>query len=265
MANAPLLQRVKRWLLHRRSSQVYFATEVLAAAEWDVECGALLNQLAADALSRSEVLTAARLIRVLSEHMPLEKAYGKEEAARFVQTLDAYLAQLGMHIPTGQKSLVDHDVMVIVAVLRSSAREEDGGITVARLVGGTLSFPSEIRSMLEKSGFAMMPLLRWATHNTLEVLNHYPTGNLDDFLDDEYELLLLNDSITTQELVTKLLETHLSVSPSAAQTMMLETHREGRVLLAVGELDTIVAMAQALQADARAAGFPLEVQVRLSS
>lgn len=265
MAAAPLLQRVKRWLRARRSHQTYYVEEILAAAEWQPECRTFLDRLADETLGRSEVITSARLIRELIDHMPIKKAYGPEESVRFVRILDEHLGQQRIAIAPGQKGLVDHDVMMIVSITRSSARDKDGGVTIPRLVGTALSFPSEAIGLLEKGGFAMMPLLRWATHDTLEILNHWPTGDLDDSLDDEYELILLNDSITTQELVANLLETHLSVSPSAAQTMMLETHREGQVLLAVGDLDTIVAMAEAIQVGARAAGFPLEVQVRPSN
>lgn len=260
----PLLARIKSWLLGRNSGPVFLFQETCAAASWDLECQAAIDEIASGALESGEVITATSLLRGLCAHLPLERAYGAEEAERFLRTLDAQLETPRMQVAPEHEALSDHDVAMIVAVLAHNSREEDGAITVARLAGAALGRPALTGKLLARAGFDTMPLLRWATHKTLEVRDHWPTGDFDDDPEALFELLIINDSITTQDVVIRLLTKHLSVSLEAAHTMMLETHNDGESLLAVSELEIVVAMAEAIEADARAEGFPLGLTIRPS-
>tara|TARA_R110002096_G_scaffold434832_1_gene658094 strand:- start:90143 stop:90937 length:795 start_codon:yes stop_codon:yes gene_type:complete len=261
----PLLQRIKSWLRGRRAGGLYYIQNLFEATNWDADCQAALESIAKAALERGEVITTTSLLLALCPQLPLERAYGAQEADRFRQTLETQRENPRMQTAAEPKALCDHGVMMAVSIAVFTSREEDAPITVARLVGALLgqSFPT--REFLERAGFDTMPLLRWAAHNTLDVRNHWPTGNFGDDPDAMYELLLINDSITTQEIVTRLLIQHLSVSPEAARTMMLETHNDGESLLAVSELEVVVALAEAIEGDARAAGSPLDLQIRPSA
>ena len=261
----PLLQRIKGWLRGRSAGRLYYVQDVFEAASWDSACQAALDPIAKAALERGEVISTTSLLWALCPQVPLERAYGAQEAERFRNTLNTQRENPRAQTAAEQTALCDHGVAMAVAIVVHSSREEDGPITVARLVGAILgqSFPT--RELLDRAGFDTMPLMRWAAHNTLDVRNHWPTGNFGDDPDAMYELLLINDAITTQEIVTRLLIQHLSVSPEAARTMMLETHNDGESLLAVSELEVVVALAEAIEGDARAAGSPLELQIRPSA
>lgn len=259
-----MLQRIKRWIRGQRSVPMYHADVVFGAVQWQAESRAVTEKVVNAAVEKREIITTTHLIRELCPTLPLEAAYGVERARDFVRLLDEHIDETSVETPPGFEALVRQEVALSVGSLQYH-HDENEEISIAELVGAALAHSQPLRALLEAGDFDLMPLLRWATHNTLTVLNDWPDNDWDDSPDCMYELLLINDFMTTQELVVSLLTAHLGASTQACEAMMLEVHDEGQALLAVGDLELIVGIAESIQADARAAGFPLEVLMRPSS
>lgn len=242
---------------------LYPAEAVFAEVEWQAECRALTKRVVKAAVEKREIITTIHIVRELCSILPLEEAYGVERAGDFVRVLDEHLKERFTETPSGHDALVRHDVALSVGILKYH-QDQGTEISTAELLCALLSHGRPPRVLLEAGGFDLMPLLRWATHNTLAVQGDWPDSGWDDSSECMYELLLINDSVTTQELVVHLLKAHLGATLKACETMMLEVHEDGQGLLAVGDLELIIGIAESIQSDARAAGFPLEVQVRPS-
>lgn len=243
--------------------RLYPAEAVFAEVEWQAECKALTKRVVNTAVGNREIVSATHLVREICPSLPLEEAYGVERAGDFVRVLDEHLKERFTETPPGHDALVLHEVALCVGILKYH-QDQGTEISTAALLCVLLADGQPPRALLEAGGFDLMPLLRWATHNTLAVEGDWPDGGWDDSSECMYELLLINDSMTTQELVVRLLKTHLGATAQACETMMLEVHEDGQGLLAVGDLELIIGIAESIQSDARAAGFPLEVQVRPS-
>ena len=149
----PLLQRIKRWLLGKNSGPTYYAQDVFAAASCDTDCQTAVDQIAKEALEKGEVITTTSVLRALCSQLPLEQAYGEEEAERFLHTLDAQLENPRMQSAPEEKALADHGVAMTVAMVTQSSRKEDSEITVARLAGSMLGQFFSTREILERGGF----------------------------------------------------------------------------------------------------------------
>lgn len=254
-----ILRRLKDWMGLGGNLQLYESEPLLAGRPWDADTQRALDLLVEGARDAGQVIRVWHLLRALCPQLPLEQAYGAARAARFVSLVDEEVLRSHVAVPEGYESVVDQDVAWLLEMACQSVRKDDEQVTSKRLLGLVLSWPAQPKKALAEAEFELMPLLRWAAHDTLSVNNSWHEDESDD---ETYELYLLNDAITTQAFVTTLLESHLLLHGSDAETRMREIHEEGEGLLAVGDFELVSGIAESIQRDARAAGYPLEVQVR---
>ena len=77
----------------------------------------------------------------------------------------------------------------------------------------------------------------------------------------QYKVVLLNDDYTTMAFVLEILEAVFQKSPAEAYRIMMHVHLNGRGIAGVYSWEVAETKAEAVQALARGAGFPLKAVV----
>jgi len=134
------------------------------------------------------------------------------------------------------------------------ARQSEREVTTTDLWGGLVHAAPDVVSTVEAAGISAASVLFTLVHGTADEL---PALERVAHVD----AILINDDITTQELVVKVLRDVFEMSPERATERMQETHRNGASI--IGRFDAREAIRRARRATelARANGFPLRVKL----
>jgi ATP-dependent Clp protease adaptor protein ClpS len=130
------------------------------------------------------------------------------------------------------------------------ARAEGMPASRADLFASLLKVDPSIAAMCEAGRLRPVDLLFILSHGQAE-------AELPPAPDGELGVVIVNDHVSTTELVVEVLEKHLGLSHREAVELMVRTHRQGQAL--VGRFPAAEARerASAAMADARARGYPL--------